>query len=1286
MSRVLGIDVGGTFTDCILIDEEGEMQVAKVPTTPADLSDGVMDGWAKLGVTATDLGRFVHGTTAATNALIERTGAKLAHITTMGMRDIIEIGRGDRTDIYNFQWDPPPPLVLRKDIFEVTERLRWDGSVLTPFDEEQARQVAQIIKERGYEAVSITFLHSYVKSSHEQRMKEILQEVCPDILVSISSDILQQYREYERSSTTMCNAYLMPVMQRYLENLERKIHAAGYERDLLLMQSSWGLMTFSACQDLPARIVHSGPAGGVVAAARICELKGLDAITMDMGGTSTDVALIQDGQPKWTSQLEWEWGLPIRFPSVDLLSVGAGGGSLAWIDVGGSLKVGPKSAGAVPGPVCYGRGGTEPTVTDALVVLGWLNAEYLLEGDMALQPEAARVAIEDKVARPLGMGLEEAARGILRINLDTTMHVIRKMTVDRGHDPREFALIAFGGCGGMFAAELARELSIAQIIIPYRPGTMSAVGLALGDQVYELSRAFLVEQAKLDFAAIEKAFSDMQRELHTMLEEAGVPSTKRTFTYHLDLRYSDQAYEMSVPLHSRPFDQDSFHQAAESFHQAHEREHGYRDESIPLEVVFIRVFAEGAIDKPRLKKHALSSNAVQAAQRAQEAQVATRQVWFLYSPTPLATAIYKRELLTAGAILEGPAIVEQLDATTLILPGMRAEVDEHLNLVITTRVNEDRVGVDTSQMIGEDKPDPILTEVIRNAFESVANEMSSTLKRSAMSLVINEYEDYSGVLSDGDGNIVRHGDRDLPVHSGSMQFSVQKIIKDIGTENFRPGDVYILNDPYEGGTHKHDVRVVAPAFFEGEIVGYLTTSGHWPDIGGAVPGSFYNQATDYYQEGLMIPPALIYREGKFNEDVERIILANLRQPKVTRGDLRAMISAVKCGESRLIELVKKYGKDTIQRMMKEYQEYSEKTLRGIVSGLPDGRYEWEDYIDQDPATQEKEPKKVKLALIIHGDQLSFDLTGTDSAIGPINGSLSGTTSIILAMINGIFNEVPFNYGVIKSINVTAPENTLVNAKSPAPIEGMSMTFDILTSTIMGAFSHVVPDRVIACMGGVTNILWGAWNPHHEPPRYFVAYVAIEIGWGGRATKDGLQGRLLFIGGGIRNIPIELAEKEYCVVVEQVAMRQDSEGAGKFRGGCGYQRIMRVEEDVALSSISDREKFAPFGLFDGESSTVATVILNPDTREEKDIGLYFSNTLVQKGARVKMMTSGGGGYGPPLDRKPASVLQDVLHGYISPKRAQETYGVVLRQVQETAVTQTYTIDAEATQALRGKLRQ
>lgn len=246
-----------------------------------------------------------------------------------------------------------------------------------------------------------------------------------------------------------------------------------------------------------------------------------------------------------------------------------------------------------------------------------------------------------------------------------------------------------------------------------------------------------------------------------------------------------------------------------------------------------------------------------------------------------------------------------------------------------------------------------------------------------------------------------------------------------------------------------------------------------------------------------------------------------------------------------------------------------------------------------------------------------------------------------------------------------------------------MTFDILTSTIMGAFSRVVPERVIACMGGVTNILWGAWNPHHEPPRYFVAYVANEIGWGGRATKDGLQGRLLFIGGGIRNIPIELTEKEYCVVVEQVSIRQDSEGAGKFRGGCGYHRIMRLEEETSLSSISDREKFAPFGLFGGESSTVGTVILHPNTPEEKDIGLYFSNVLVQKGTRVKMMTSGGGGYGPPLDRDPALVLQDVLHGYVSPKRAKNTYGVVLKEEEETSLSTTYTIDAEATQKLRGK---
>lgn len=1280
MGQVLGIDIGGTFTDCILIDEAGELRVAKLPTTPEDLSQGVMEGWARLGVKAAELDRFVHGSTVATNALIERTGARTAHIATLGMRDLLEVGRGDRTDIYNFQWDPPTPLVLRRDIFEAPERLGWDGSVLLPLDEGKAREVAQIIRERGYEAVSIAFLHAYLDGRHERRMKEILQEVCPGLFISLSSEVLPQYREYERSSTTVCNAYLMPVMERYLEQLESRVRAAGYRRDLLLMQSSWGLLTFAGCREAPARLVRSGPAGGVVAAARVCERIGIgEVISMDMGGTSTDVALIQGGQPRWATEVEWTWGIPIRFPSVDLVSVGAGGGSIAWIDAGGSLKVGPRSAGAVPGPVCYGRGGAEPTVTDALVVLGWLDPEQFLGGEMPLRPEAARTAIREKIAHPLGMGLEEAARGILRINLDNTMQAIRGMTVDRGHDPRELVLFAFGGCGGMFAAELARELSISQVIIPPRPGVMSALGLALGDQVYDLSRTLLVREERLDLNATEEAFLELERALDRMLEEAGVPPEKRSFRRYLDLRYTDQAYEISVPLAGRPFDREAFRLAAEIFHRTHEREYGYRDETLPLEVVFLRVFAEGGTERPPLKRYPCSADG------AGEAQVATREVRFLDRPGPLPAAIYRRERLKAGATLEGPAIVEQMDATTLIPPGMRVEVDEYLNLVITPRSGAG-AGSDQPRALREGKLDPILTEVIRNSFKSVVNEMASTLKRSAMSPVINEYEDYSGVLSDGEGNLVIHGDRDLPVHSGSMQFSVQEVIRCIGQENFSPGDVYLINEPYRGGTHKHDVRAVRPVFFEGEILAYLTTSGHWADIGGTVPGGFYNQATEYYQEGLMIPPALIYREGKLNQDVERLILANVRQPKVTRGDLRAQVAAVNCGAERLIELAKKYGKETLHRVMKEYQAHSERRLREIVSRLEDGRYEWEDYIDQDPASEAREPKKIHLTLLIEGDRLTFDFTGTDPAAkGPVSGSLPGTYSIILAMINGIFQEVPFNAGVIRSIRVTAPENSLVNVQPPAPIEGMSMTFDILTSTILGAFSQVVPERVIACMGGVTNLVWGGWNDRHDPPRYFVAYITLEVGWGGRATKDGLQGRLLFIGGGIRNISIEIVEKEYCVLVEQQAVRQDSEGAGRFRGGCGYQRVMQMEVDGVISSISDREKFAPFGLFGGGSSRLGTVLLNPDSPEERNLGLYFSNVPVKKGDRILMMTSGGGGYGFPLERDPEQVLRDVLHGYISPQRAREPYGVALQEVQETSLTQTYTIDPEATWKLRERLR-
>ena len=688
----IGIDVGGTFTDGVVV-KDGKVTVAKVRSTPQDIASGILECCTKLGVDFRTAEMFIHGTTIGTNAIIERSGPPVAHITTAGFRDILFIRRGD-SEPYNLHWKPPTPIVRRRDIFEVPERLAWDGSVITPLDEAAARRVAQIIKEKGYQTVSVTFLHAYADPRHERRMKEILQEVLTRkgaaIDICISSAVLPHYREFERSSTTAVNAYLIPIVRRYLSALARAAEEKGFGHDLLVMQSSGGVMTADEAARMPARTVRSGPAGGAIAAASLAKQLGLpSAVLVDMGGTSTDVSVLIDGKARWTPELEFSWGVPIRFPSIDILSVGAGGGSVAWVDAGHFLKVGPRSAGAFPGPACYGQGGSEPTTTDAQVVLGRINPQRLLGGDMQIRQDLAHEAVHRVVAMPLGMQTVEAAAGILRVNTNNMMQAVRLMTVNRGIDPRDSCLIAFGGSGPLYAAEVARLLGIPTVVIPVHSGVMSALGMVLADHHHDKSATLLLRESELTCEKIERLFCDFEAELNQRLANAGIAEELRVVERFLDMRYDGQGYELpiplprgtyhdvAVPIPNQPFDTETFARAKQEFHDLHQREFGWQDEHWPLELVFARASATGIVTgKPLLLAQGESG-------RSSTATTGSRACYFLDYKESWLTPVLDRTLLRQGEKFEGPAIVEQMDATTIVPPGFTARVDDWSNLVLT---------------------------------------------------------------------------------------------------------------------------------------------------------------------------------------------------------------------------------------------------------------------------------------------------------------------------------------------------------------------------------------------------------------------------------------------------------------------------------------------------------------------------------------------------------------------------------------------------------------------------
>lgn len=693
MSFRLGVDVGGTFTDAILWDETtGTGRIAKVPSTPADPSEGFLRVAHQIldaaGAKPSEVVTMVHGTTVATNAIIEGKTARTAFITTRGFRDMLEIARQIRPSLYDLQFEKPRPLVSRDLCFEVTERLDARGNVVAPLDDKAVRHLAEQLAAEGLESVAVCFLHAYLNPDHEWRAGEILRETLPaGTLVSLSADVAPEFREYFRASTTVVNAAIRPIVQRYLRAIGQSLAADGFTSTLLVMQSNGGVMTAETAEQKPVFLVESGPAAGVIAATYLGERLGFpDVISFDMGGTTAKAGLVRDGQPAITKDYEVGAragtgtggsrgsGYPIRTPVIDLVEIGAGGGSIAWVDAGGVLRVGPRSAGADPGPACYGSGGTEPTVTDANLVLGRINGDYFLGGVMALDVEAARRAIHEKVARALGMDAVQAAHGIVEIANAAMTNAIHLVSVQRGYDPRDFTLIAFGGAGPLHANRLAAELQIPTTVIPASPGITSAMGLLATDLTHEYSRTVRGPTADLDFAALDEHFRQMQEDGRQVLTREGVALDGMTFRRYAEMRYAGQSFELTVGLPPEGMDGQTVLQAEEHFHRAHEQAYGFAPRDEPTEVVNIRLTAIGRIPRPLLRAHRAAEG---------EARKGERRVYFAESGGFVSCPLYDRYRLASGTVLAGPSIVEELDSTSVLLPGYQARVDDLGNLLVT---------------------------------------------------------------------------------------------------------------------------------------------------------------------------------------------------------------------------------------------------------------------------------------------------------------------------------------------------------------------------------------------------------------------------------------------------------------------------------------------------------------------------------------------------------------------------------------------------------------------------
>lgn len=668
-------DIGGTFTDLVCLDENtGEVGVSKASTTPKNFAEGVVETLKKARVQAPDTSFFVHGSTIVINALTERKGAKTGLVTTKGFRDVLEIARANRPDLYNMYYTKPKPFVPRRCRLEVEERMNYKGEELVPLNEGDVFKAVEFFQKEGIETIAVCFLHSYANPAHEKRCGELIRRLAPGIPVTLSCDITQEWREYERTNTAVLNSYVLTTVATYLDNLERNLSGMGMKKVYHVMQSNGGTATFEMGKRAPINMVESGPVGGVIGTAVIGKLIGeMNTISFDVGGTTAKTSLIEGGNPRITTEYKIEWrrdfaGYPILAPTVDIVEIGAGGGSIAWIDPAGALRVGPESAGADPGPASYGWGGTRPTVTDANVLAGRINPAYFLGGEIPLQTDLAKRAMQP-VADAFKISVEDAAMGVIRLADSNMVNALKLVSVRRGYDPREFVMVAFGGGGAMHAGALARELRLKKVLIPTNPAVFSAWGMLMTDLRQDFIRTSIRRTDAIDPADITKLFAEMEGQTLDLMKEQDISEERIRFQRFADMRYLGQEHTVKVPIPAGSIMPERIPEINEAFRRLHEQAYTFRLES-PVELVNYHLTAFGIVEKPELRKVPHKGLTLDKARKG-ERRVNFDEMGFHASP------VFERDRFPMGKAFQGPMVIEEPAATIVVFPDQRVRKDEY---------------------------------------------------------------------------------------------------------------------------------------------------------------------------------------------------------------------------------------------------------------------------------------------------------------------------------------------------------------------------------------------------------------------------------------------------------------------------------------------------------------------------------------------------------------------------------------------------------------------------------
>ena len=1259
----VGVDTGGTFTDLIVLGDDGTLHRRKVLSTPDDFSRGILNAlnevFIELDLNGSDLRGFIHGTTVATNAILEGKGPQLGLITTAGFADVLEIGRGRwGADVHDTKWVKPAPLVSRANRMEIAERLSAKGEVLCAPNEENVRLAFASLQAQGIQDIAVCLLNAYVDARHEHFVKQVGKHFFPEMNICLSTEVLGEAREYERTSTTAINSYLMPVVDKYLHQLQQALLSVQYQGNVLVMQSNGGLISGDLARRRPVNIVESGPAAGVLAACYFAEQTGeKNLIALDMGGTTAKASLIENGKPFESSEYHVGGGMNhaggggdghvIRVPSIEIAEVGSGGGSIAWLDAGGALRVGPTSAGASPGPACYDLGGNDPTVTDAYAVLGYLNPAVIAGGAKSIVVERARQVIEQKVATPAGMPVEQAAYGIFAVATSNMIRAVRAVSVERGRDARDYTLVAFGGAGPMHAAELGRSMGLKRVLVPNCPGLFSALGLLMAAVQHKTSRTVLQPIFDLDEHAAERLnqlYQSLEQDSCQELTNQGSQPKDILIERSATMQYLGQSFELLIDVAQGVLTVETFQALAVTFCEEHHRTYGYQEDPSRVQIVSLRLTAKDISNKTSYAELGQQTLASSDASRSGS----THQTRSAYFGLDLGwqTARVLRRLDLQVSSVPGPAIIEELDTTILIPPHCSATIDEFGSVIIILH----EFATQATEAVTSETINAMSLELVKNSLDSITDNMAGTIIRTARSLIVRDSHDFSVALCNPEGELV-NGGVGIAVHLGSIPNALSSLPASLRTE-LQEGDLVITNDPYSGGMHLPDFFVFKPLFIDGQLTGFAAAVAHMVDVGGRVPGGNAADSTEIFQEGIRIPPCKLFSGGVVNDTLLAVLRANVRQPDIFMADLYAEIAACNTAAIEFQGVGQRLGLEALRRYMKELINYGERMARAALADLRAGQYSFVDYIDDDGIAGE--PIKIQVAVEVSAEGVKVDFTGTSPQVRTaINAPISITRTAVAFVVKAVIGrEIPNNSGFLRLLTVTAPPGSIVNMSFPAACAARAITAYRVTDALFGAFAPLRPERVPAAGdGGPAVISIGGTD---QADKAFVFMELISSAFGGRSGYDGLEGVASPIVNA-QNASCELIEAAYPLRVEQYGFVADSGGAGQYRGGLAVVRDVRFLGKRAVLQIrSDRAVVHPWGLAGGTQGANSSNVLFLENGQKQPLPSKIVMNI-ETGSLWRHTTASAGGWGDPLKRDPKAIEHDLSERKMTKEGAFKQYG-------------------------------